>query len=632
MKKGLNFVFVIIVIILLIQFASASWWSDFIGRITGKVVSGACVDSDGGYNKNISGTCTDSLGVRTEDCWASGTMQGVSEWFCQGGTNICIVDRSYPQSFCPNGCSNGACINPNVCNPSWSCDAWSACSNNVQTRTCTDSNYCGTITGKPITNQACVSSCTPNWQCSDWTVCTNNQQTRTCTDTNNCGTITGKPATNQACNSSALNPTCTPEWSCNWRECINGNQEQICVDLNDCELDYINQTEACLSKSCIDSDEKNHYAKGNIYGISSYGSSYFYSDYCDSEGRLREMYCLDNNIRNEIYNCSSEEKVCYDGVCINETEENEKAEEGNEPISQEQLPLDIFLTESGLSYGYHSIDGTNPYLPGFYFTLYSKEYRKGRGNYINLFTKVFPKKQEDGSISMFKNLRTRKCNGEMKEIDLGNGIKIQTYSEIEIPSLYYTGSYYVFGRWVEKKVVLDSSVLGEGYCVKQIIRVFPERNQTDWFDADSKKWFKNVSYTNYGELIETAQWIGSEQEISIPNELALSRCEDSDRGIDFNTAGAGRIEYLWKNSSFVIKDLCSGQKQIIIGNGKRITAYPGILEFSCGKFNYNQTFGDTSSLPQGYCAYEKIKVVLRGKQQTRDAAKWVVSNQTIVWK
>jgi hypothetical protein len=44
-------------------------------------------------------------------------------------------------------------------------------------------------------------TCTPNWQCSAWNTCSNNQQARTCTDSNNCGTTTGKPVTTQACTS-----------------------------------------------------------------------------------------------------------------------------------------------------------------------------------------------------------------------------------------------------------------------------------------------------------------------------------------------------------------------------------------------------------------------------------------------
>ena len=46
------------------------------------------------------------------------------------------------------------------CTPSWTCTSWSSCSSGSQTRTCTDSNNCGTNTGKPVTSQSCTSPTT----------------------------------------------------------------------------------------------------------------------------------------------------------------------------------------------------------------------------------------------------------------------------------------------------------------------------------------------------------------------------------------------------------------------------------------------------------------------------------------
>ena len=42
--------------------------------------------------------------------------------------------------------------------------------------------------------------CTPDWQCSDWTACSGDMQTRTCTDSKSCGIESGKPTTTQSCN------------------------------------------------------------------------------------------------------------------------------------------------------------------------------------------------------------------------------------------------------------------------------------------------------------------------------------------------------------------------------------------------------------------------------------------------
>ncbi len=44
-----------------------------------------------------------------------------------------------------------------VCPESWSCTDWSMCTGGIQTRTCTDSNNCGTTTNKPAESQYCIS-------------------------------------------------------------------------------------------------------------------------------------------------------------------------------------------------------------------------------------------------------------------------------------------------------------------------------------------------------------------------------------------------------------------------------------------------------------------------------------------
>lgn len=74
-----------------------------------------------------------------------------------------------------------------LCTTNWTCGNWTSCSGGTQTRTCTDSNSCGTNSSKPATSQSC--SCVSSWQCSDWapSVCPiNEMQTRTCTDSNQC--------------------------------------------------------------------------------------------------------------------------------------------------------------------------------------------------------------------------------------------------------------------------------------------------------------------------------------------------------------------------------------------------------------------------------------------------------------
>lgn len=45
---------------------------------------------------------------------------------------------------------------PPACSPQWLCTDWSACTEGVQTRTCTDLNACGTDQGRPSERQTCI--------------------------------------------------------------------------------------------------------------------------------------------------------------------------------------------------------------------------------------------------------------------------------------------------------------------------------------------------------------------------------------------------------------------------------------------------------------------------------------------
>ncbi len=110
----------------------------------------------------------------------------------------------------------------------WTCGEWSDCAGGEQTRTCADSNNCGTAVHKPDTEQTCGVVCSENWHCGDWIACTNGKQLRRCTDSNNCGTASQKPAVSQTC-------VCDESWSCSeWSSCANGKQSKNCIDLNNC--------------------------------------------------------------------------------------------------------------------------------------------------------------------------------------------------------------------------------------------------------------------------------------------------------------------------------------------------------------------------------------------------------------
>jgi len=104
-----------------------------------------------------------------------------------------------------------------TCTSNWSnCTNWTSCTNGIKTRVCRDINNCNlsTLTQREncqiqdnnnLGNSGNSTTCIPSWRCGNWTPTNCSQetnQTRTCTDINNCGTLTGKPITEQPCPSS----------------------------------------------------------------------------------------------------------------------------------------------------------------------------------------------------------------------------------------------------------------------------------------------------------------------------------------------------------------------------------------------------------------------------------------------
>jgi len=130
-----------------------------------------------------------------------GTSSSISCSIENGRFKISGLAHSAVKEFWGLQNSIGGCLQ------SWNCSEWSLCENNLQNRTCSDLNFCGNLSGKPIESQSCLASetlaiCTPNWNCTSWKPenCTKGNQTRTCTDLNNCNLLEGKPEEIMACN------------------------------------------------------------------------------------------------------------------------------------------------------------------------------------------------------------------------------------------------------------------------------------------------------------------------------------------------------------------------------------------------------------------------------------------------
>ena len=80
-----------------------------------------------------------------------------------------------------------------------------------------------------ITPQIIIPVCIQNWNCSAWSSCSSNTQSRTCSDVNNCGNTTGKPETTQSCDSSDSSEDISLELDWNEDDIVNGNEFDVDV-------------------------------------------------------------------------------------------------------------------------------------------------------------------------------------------------------------------------------------------------------------------------------------------------------------------------------------------------------------------------------------------------------------------
>jgi PGF-pre-PGF domain-containing protein len=124
-----------------------------------------------------------------------------------------------------------------TCAENWTCVNWTVCNiSGTKTRTCIDTNHCGTNVTRPALTSTCTYSanCTENWTCATWSSCNaSGIKKRTCTDTNSCGTNTTRPSLNSTCTYSA---NCTESWICSdWGACnASGTKTKTCADTNNC--------------------------------------------------------------------------------------------------------------------------------------------------------------------------------------------------------------------------------------------------------------------------------------------------------------------------------------------------------------------------------------------------------------
>ena len=120
----------------------------------------------------------------------------------QSGSNEPTTDDVPPVDDTPQTPSSSG-GGSNYCSSNWKCGTWSFCNATLkQTRTCQDLKNCK---ADKVEEQNCT-KCVESWTCQVWTDCSNEVQSRTCVDSHICGTSLTKPALQRACEGTVTTP------------------------------------------------------------------------------------------------------------------------------------------------------------------------------------------------------------------------------------------------------------------------------------------------------------------------------------------------------------------------------------------------------------------------------------------
>jgi len=143
---------------------STNTFGGWAGEINGKATTSVAVSIDGVAQTPIRVVRQDACDAypkiaecRNIDCGNTKKVGYQVTWIAPlvAGSHTIKATATANGVSAPTEIKTFKVITPN-CNPSWSCTAWSNCANGNQTRTCTDTNNCGTTTGKPAESQACT--------------------------------------------------------------------------------------------------------------------------------------------------------------------------------------------------------------------------------------------------------------------------------------------------------------------------------------------------------------------------------------------------------------------------------------------------------------------------------------------
>ena len=264
--------------------------SNFFGKLTGEVVtSNSCADSDGGKDYYTAGTVKGSsnLGIYTKmDKCISNTA--LYEFYC---ANNNWVRETYT---CPNGCSNGACIQQKGCNSDLECKQLYG-----------ENGYCRNMGGEGF------NTCSQAVQCQSQSSLTYNQMYCMIDVVNNAGLH------NESfiCDADYFKELpeyhlCTePQTAYITFKCLLNKFSQLSSQLNSC-IQNITTPPIQQNTTCTDSDKGNDIYTPGYITFQNQSNKGILHDYCLNATRIAEAVC---DIGNGDY--GNIQQDCPNGGC-----------------------------------------------------------------------------------------------------------------------------------------------------------------------------------------------------------------------------------------------------------------------------------------------------------------------------
>ncbi len=319
MKKEFGVFLILGLLVLSMSFASAGWFSDFFGKITGNAVASTCQDG------------TSVKGVfRCDQYSVGGVTLNTDVCVCSGNAGECIAcdGRSTGLTYCYK--SDPSCAGPTC--TSFNYSYWSTCVNGQQTRTVTSSSPSGCSGGSPVLSQSCTIS-TPASTCTDSDGGLNYLVKGNVIVTVSYSNSGGSSLASDECIVGGDHDGWLRELTCNANNasqmndylCPNGCSNGACA----------NTTTPVQNATCTDSDGGlNYWVKGNTtFNYLGAGPESTYSDRCmivsNADSMISNYSCSGSNCQVDEYGCNSENNLvvseyacsngCVNGACVNTT-------------------------------------------------------------------------------------------------------------------------------------------------------------------------------------------------------------------------------------------------------------------------------------------------------------------------